>query len=62
MLHPFTSNGVWQNKLLATKNGIKHITTEPYHPSSNGPAEQAVQTFKTAMKTNVRMDQLTSTL
>ena len=31
------------------KNGIKHITTAPYHSSSNGTACRAVQTFKSAM-------------
>ena len=31
-------------------NGIKHITTAPFHPATNGQAERFVQSFKHAMK------------
>ncbi|XP_064090807.1 uncharacterized protein LOC135204583 [Macrobrachium nipponense] len=35
---------------FVTKNGIHHVTSAPYHPSTNGLTENAVKTFKTTWK------------
>ena len=43
----FTSSEFHQ---FTEKNGIKHVTSAPYHPSTNGLAERAVQTFKRAIE------------
>lgn len=42
-------------------NGIKHTTSAPYHPSSNGLAELAVQTVKQGLK-EVKNGSMTSRL
>ena len=37
-------------KSFLLKNGIKHLTSTPYQPGTNGLVERAVQTFKQGMK------------
>ena len=37
-------------KDFTSRDTIRHVTTSPYHPSSNGLAERAAQPFKKAFK------------
>ena len=39
-------------QLFCEDNGIKHVTSAPYHQSSNGQAERFVQTVKKGLKMN----------
>ncbi|XP_054745984.1 uncharacterized protein K02A2.6-like [Anastrepha obliqua] len=40
-------------KTFCAHLGIKHLTSAPFHPASNGLAERFVRTFKSAVKKNV---------
>jgi hypothetical protein len=35
---------------FCVKNGVKHVTSAPFHPRTNGEAERAVRSFKDAMR------------
>ena len=37
-------------EIILAKNSIKHITSAPFHPATNGLAERAVQSIKRALK------------
>ena len=37
-------------EVFLAKNGVRHVKTAPYHPSSNAQAERAVQVFKNGYK------------
>ena len=37
-------------KEFLERNGVKHVTSAPYHPSSNGLAERAIQNLKNCLK------------
>ena len=45
--HSFTSK---EFEDFVKSNGVLHITSAPYHPSSNGAAERTVQSFKQTLK------------
>ena len=47
----FTSD---EFKEFVTRNGIRHRTSSPYHPATNGLAERAVQLVKSGLRNNTK--------
>ena len=45
-----TDNGTAVQVFFIKEKGVKHITSAPYHPASNGLAERAVQIVKKGLK------------
>ena len=43
-------------KEFVRRNGIRHRTSAPYHPATNGLAERAVQVVKTGLRKNTEGD------
>lgn len=51
---PFTSR---EFSVYLTNNGVEHLFSAPYHPASNGAAENAVRIIKKVIKKAVRQRQ-----
>lgn len=53
----FSDNGpqfvLSEFKYFLMKNGIKHITTAPYDPATNGASENMVKFFKKSLKASM---------
>ena len=45
-------------QIFLKRNGIKHLTSAPYHPASNGLAKRCVWSFKSAMKSETEVKPL----
>ena len=43
-------------QVFCARNGTRHVTTAPGHPSSNGLVERSVQTFKLSLQKIVQGD------
>ena len=42
-------------RVFIKRNGIRHLTSAPYHPATNGLAERAVQIFKRTPQTSLSL-------
>ena len=45
-------------QMFLKRNGVKHLTSAPYHPATNGLAERCLQSFKSAMKSETEVKPL----